>query len=68
MSVEFIQTFACMAEARAHFYRQGYQDLGGSCAPGRYVLALPGADQRLAPLVELLQTGFLTVEANFLSG
>jgi hypothetical protein len=48
-------TFACMAEAVAHFYNQGYVYLN------------EGADgATLAPMVELMKVAFLTVEARYL--
>lgn len=57
-----LESFASMAEARAHYYKQGYVNLEGSCTPNRYVVHRPEPDQLLCPLIELLKVGFLKVQ------
>lgn len=61
--------FACMAEAVAYFYNRGYTalpDATGYDYDGsvwRRVMIKDGADQLLAPMIELTKEGFLLVVA-----
>jgi hypothetical protein len=57
-----VETFACMAEARAHYYKQGYTTLSNTANGDHYVLVKDVPGQRLSPMVRLIKTGFLRVE------
>jgi hypothetical protein len=58
-------TFACMAEAVAHFYNQGYVYLNEGADGARRVMVKDDGTT-LAPMVELMKVAFLTVEARYL--
>ena len=57
-----VETFACMAEARAHYYKQGYTTLSNTEDGSHYVLVKDEPGQLLSPMVRLIKTGFLKVE------
>lgn len=54
------ETYACMAEAVAEYVKRGYQTLSVD-GPRRVMIKHP--DQMFSPMTELLQVGFLHVEA-----
>lgn len=54
------ETYACMAEAVAEYVKRGYQTLSIR-GPRRVMIKNP--EQLLSPCTELLQVGFLHVEA-----
>jgi len=55
------ETYACMAEAVAEYAKRGYQTLNVN-GPRRVMIKHPDP-LWLTPMVELLQVGFLHVEA-----
>lgn len=57
-----VKTYACMAEARAAYYAQGYVTLNNTLDGSRYVLVRDYPGQILSSMVALTRTGFLTVE------
>lgn len=64
-------TFASMAEAVAHFHRNGYESVPTEIkftddGYPRRVMARTEQDQLLSPLVEIFHKGFLLVEARFI--
>ena len=54
------ETYACMAEAVAEYVKRVYQTLNVN-GPRRVMIKHP--EQLFSPMVELLQVGFLHVEA-----
>ena len=60
-----VETFACMAEARAHFHQQGYTELNKTPDGRYYVLVKDTPGQSLNPMVRLIKTGFLQVEVEY---
>lgn len=66
MPIETVK-FACMAEARAAYLKQGYQTLKWSVKDEtgafRRCVMIKNPEQALAPMVELTKVGFLKVEA-----
>ena len=61
-----MKTFACMAEAVAFYFNQGYTTLDSSTTDTRRVMYKAGDAQLLAPMVELLKVDFILVEARYL--
>lgn len=57
-----VERFACMAEARAHFYKLGYVTLNNTQDGSHYVLVKEIPGQVTSAMVRLIKTGFLTVE------
>ena len=59
-------TFACMAEAVAHYYNMGYKTLNTSKSTedGTTIrrVMIKNPEQMLSPMVEILKVGFLKVE------
>ncbi len=55
-------TFACIAEAVAHFYNLGYTTLDSSTTSTRRVMVKEGEGQLLCPMIEIMKMGFLEVK------
>lgn len=60
-----VETFACMAEARAHFYKQGFATLDSASGGDYYVMVKDEPGQLLSPMVRLIKTGFLRVKVEY---
>lgn len=58
-----IETFACMAEARAHYYKQGYVTLNNTADGSRYCLVKDIPGQISSAMVVLTKVDFLKVQA-----
>jgi hypothetical protein len=61
--------FACVAEAVAYYYNRGWSTEVSNFSTNHYVrrvMAKPGEDQLLCPMVEITKNGFLSAKVEFL--
>lgn len=59
-------SFACVAEAVAHFYNLGYVTKEETMTSTYRMMHKPGKENILAPMVAIVKHGFLDVKVYFL--